>query len=61
LVASMSTTQLITTVGGAGTAELRQTARDCGSHSPNHSVEGGDCCDGGDVNESPTCCTRKPH
>jgi hypothetical protein len=44
-----------------GTVELRQPARDCGSHSPNHDVEGGDCCDGGSVNEGPTCCTEKSY
>jgi hypothetical protein len=32
-----------------------------GSHSPNHDVEGGDCCVRGGRNEGPTCCTGKPH
>jgi hypothetical protein len=41
--------------------ELRQPARDCGSHFPNHDIEGGDCCDGGGVNEGPTLCTKKSH
>jgi hypothetical protein len=48
-------------VEGAGAVELRQPARDSGSHSPNHGVKGGDCYDGGGVNEGPTCCTEKPH
>jgi hypothetical protein len=61
LVASESATQSITGVGGAGIVELRQPARDCGYHSLNHSVEGGDCCGGGSVNEGPTCCTGKPY
>jgi hypothetical protein len=47
--------------GGADAVELRQPVRDCGSHSSNHDVEGDDCCDGGAVNEGPTCCTGKPH
>jgi hypothetical protein len=47
--------------GGANAIELRQPMRDCGSHSPNHDAEGGDCCDRGDVNEGPTWCIRKPH
>jgi hypothetical protein len=33
--------------------QLRQPARDCRSHSPNHGVEGGR------VNEGPTCCAGK--
>jgi hypothetical protein len=45
--------------GGADAIELRQPARDCGSHSPNHGIEGGDCGGGGRVNEGPTCCTGK--
>jgi hypothetical protein len=48
-------------VGGAGAVELRQPMRDYGSHSPNHNVKGSDCCDGGSVNECPTCCTGKPY
>jgi hypothetical protein len=32
-----------------------------GSHSPNHDVEGGDCCVRGGRNEGPTCYTGKPH
>jgi hypothetical protein len=46
LVASESTTQLVTSVGGADVIELRQPTRDYGSNSPNHDVEGGDCYDG---------------
>jgi hypothetical protein len=61
LVASESTTQLVTDVGGAGTVELRQPVRDWGSHSPNHNSEDSDCCDKGSRNEGPTCCTKKPH
>jgi hypothetical protein len=61
LVAPESATQLVTDVGGANAIELRQPAWDGRSHSPNRSVEGGDCCDGGDVNEGPTWCTEKPH
>jgi hypothetical protein len=60
-VALESATQSVTGVGGAGAVELRQPVRDCGSHSLKHGVEGGDCCDGGCVNEGPTCCTGKPH
>jgi hypothetical protein len=48
-------------VGRADVVELRQPTRDCGSHSSNHGVEGGDSCGGGSVNESPTCCTGKPY
>jgi hypothetical protein len=61
LVASEFATQSVTDVGGADVVELRQPTRDYGSHSPNHGVEGDDCCDGGDVNEGPTWCTGKPH
>jgi hypothetical protein len=49
LVASESTTQPVTGVGGVGVIELKQSARDCGSHSMNHGVEGDDCCGGGRV------------
>jgi hypothetical protein len=56
-----SATQLVTGVGGVDVVELRQSTRDCESHSPNHGVEGGDCCGGGSVNEGPTCCTGKPY
>jgi hypothetical protein len=51
LVAPESATQSVTGVGGAGAVELRLPTRDCGSHSLNHDVEGGDCCGGGSVNE----------
>jgi hypothetical protein len=61
LVALESATQSVTDVGGADAIELRQSARDCASHSLNHDVEGGDCCDGGGVNEGPTWCTEKLH
>jgi hypothetical protein len=61
LVASESATQSVTGVGGADAVELRQPMRDCGSHSPNHGIEGGDCCGGGRVNEGPTCCTGKAY
>jgi hypothetical protein len=61
LMVPESATQLITGVGGAGAVELRQPARDCGSHSLNHGVEGEDCSDGGDSNKGPTCCTENPH
>jgi hypothetical protein len=61
LVAPKSATQTVLGVGGAGVVELRQPARDCGYHSPNHGVEGGDCCGRGNVNEGPTCCSGKPH
>jgi hypothetical protein len=61
LVVSESTTQSVTGMGGAGVIELRQPARDCGSHSSNHSVEDADCCGGGSVNERPTCYTGKPY
>jgi hypothetical protein len=47
--------------GRSGRVELTQPARDCRSHSPNHDVEGGDCCDRGGVNEGRTCCIGKPH
>jgi hypothetical protein len=60
-VASKSTTQSVTGVGGAGAVELRQTTRDWGSHSPNYSVEDGNCYGRGRVNEGPICCTRKPY
>jgi hypothetical protein len=48
-------------VGGANAVEVRQSVRDCGSHSPNHGVEGGDCYGGGRVNEGPTWCTGRPY
>jgi hypothetical protein len=57
LVVPEFSTQAVTGMGGAGAVELRQPARDCGSHSSNHS----DCCGGGSVNESPTYCTGKPY
>jgi hypothetical protein len=47
--------------GGADAVELRQLAWDCGSHSPNHSDEGGDCCDRGGMNEGLTWCIGKQH
>jgi hypothetical protein len=53
-VASESATQSVTDVGGADAVELRQPTRDCRSHSLNHDVEGGDCYDGGGVNEGST-------
>jgi hypothetical protein len=46
---------------GAGAVELRQSAKDYESHSPNHAVEGDDCCGGGSVNKGPICCTEKPY
>jgi hypothetical protein len=59
LVAPESTTQSVTGAGGAGVGELKQPARNDGSHSPNHDVEGGNCCGGGTggkggVSEGPT-------
>jgi hypothetical protein len=48
-------------VGGAGIVELRQLARDWGSHSPNHDIKDDDCCGKGRVNEGPACCTGKPY
>jgi hypothetical protein len=44
LVAPKSATQSVTGMGATGTVELRQSARDCRSHSLVHDVEGGDCC-----------------
>jgi hypothetical protein len=49
--------------GGAGVDELKQPARNDGSHSPNHDVEGSNCCGGGmggkgGVSEGPTCQRR---
>jgi hypothetical protein len=41
LVASESTAQSVTSVGGAGAVELRQPARNYGSQSPNHDIKGG--------------------
>jgi hypothetical protein len=61
LVEPESATQTVTGVGGVCVVELRQPMRDYGSHSPNHGIEGGDCCGGGSVNEGPTCCTGKPY
>jgi hypothetical protein len=61
LVVSESATLSVTGVGGAGAVELRQPARDWGSHSPNHGVEDDDCCGGGRVNKGPACCTGKPY
>jgi hypothetical protein len=61
LVASESATQSVTGVGGADAVELRQPARDYGSHSPNHGVEGDDCYGAGRVNVGPTCCTGEPY
>jgi hypothetical protein len=46
LVALESITQSVTSVGGAGTVELKQPVRDCRSHFPNHDVVGGDWCGG---------------
>jgi hypothetical protein len=37
--------------GGADVVKMRQPVRDCGFHSMNHGVEGGDCCARGRVNE----------
>jgi hypothetical protein len=54
LVALKSATQSVTSMGGVDAVELRQLARDCGSHSLNHGIEGGNCCGRGDVNEGPT-------
>jgi hypothetical protein len=61
LVALESATQLVTGMWGADAIELRQPVRDCGSHSPNHRVDGGNCCGRGSVNEGPTWCTGKPY
>jgi hypothetical protein len=57
LVAPEFATQSVTGVGGAGAVELRQPARGCVSHNPNHD----NCYGGGSVNEGPTCCTGKPY
>jgi hypothetical protein len=54
LVAPELATQSTTDVGGADVVELRQLVRDCGSHSLNHDVKGGDCYDRCGVNEGPT-------
>jgi hypothetical protein len=61
VVVQESAIQSVTGVGGADVVELRQTARDCGSHSLNHNVEGGDCCGRGSVNEGSTYCTERPY
>jgi hypothetical protein len=61
LVASESATQSVTDVGGADAVELRQPTRDCRFHSLNHDVEGGDCYDGGGLNEGSTWCIGKPY
>jgi hypothetical protein len=61
LVAPESATQSVTGMGGAGAVELRQPVSDCWFQSPNHSVQGDDCCGGGSVNEGPTCYTGKPY
>jgi hypothetical protein len=42
--------------GGSG-----QPARDCGSHSLNHGIEGDDCSDRGGGNEGTTYCIKKPY
>jgi hypothetical protein len=57
LVVPESTTQLVIGMGEADVIELRQPMRDCGSHSPNHDIKGGDYYGGGRVNKGPTCCT----
>jgi hypothetical protein len=54
LVAPESATQSVTSVGGVDAVELRQPARDYGSHSLNHDVEGSNCCGRGRVNKGPT-------
>jgi hypothetical protein len=54
LVAPELATQSTTDVGGVDVVELRQLVRDCGSHSLNHDVKGGDCYDRCGVNEGPT-------
>jgi hypothetical protein len=56
-----SATQSVMDVGGADAVELRQPVRDYWSHSPNHGVEGSDCCGEGRVNKGPTYGTRKPY
>jgi hypothetical protein len=62
LVSPESPTQWVTGVGGVGTIELKEPARDCGSHTLNHDVEGGYCrCAKGGVSQGPTCCTRQPY
>jgi hypothetical protein len=61
LAAPEATSQLVMGVGGADAIKLRQPARDYGSHSLNHNVEGDNCCAGGRVNKGPTCCTGKPY
>jgi hypothetical protein len=61
LVVPKSTTQSATGMGVVGIVELRQPARDCGSHSLNHGIEGDDCCDRGDGNKGTTYCIEKPY
>jgi hypothetical protein len=61
LMAPESATLSVMGMGEVGTIELKQPVRDCGSHSLNHSIEGGDCCDECSMNEGPTCCTGKLH
>jgi hypothetical protein len=70
LVAPESTIHLVTGVGGASTTELKEVARDCGSHYLNNGVGGGDYCDEargrgrgatGDVNGGPSCCTQESY
>jgi hypothetical protein len=42
LEAPESATQLVASVGGVNSMVLKEPARDCGSHSPDHDVQ--DCC-----------------
>jgi hypothetical protein len=42
LEAPESATQLVTSMGGVSSMVLKEPARGCGSHSPEHSTQ--DCC-----------------
>jgi hypothetical protein len=39
-----SATKSITNVGGVSFIVLKESARDCGSHSPDHDVQDDNCC-----------------
>jgi hypothetical protein len=66
LVAPKSTTQSVTSVGGARAIKLKEPVRDCGSHS-NHSVKGSNCYGEargrgkGGVNGGPAYCTGESY
>ena len=69
LEAPESATQSVTGVGGVSAIVLKEPARDCGSHSPDHGVQDDGCCCGargrgsgarGGVNGGPTCCAGEP-